>query len=367
MFLIPSPMCIQEHELYILREINHLESLLEDINKQTVNPNSLPLAGEDMLRSMKLSENPYMEDIVRLTLRQSNESPSPFSPLLFLLQFPLRPTSCPWVSATLPTPVSPPPHILPLGLRESFCTDQQRILCDAQPLCQFTNLPAHLPRSCHVHIAPVRTLFKLTVRTLVSWQSPPDSPSLLPRHLTTPAPAHLPTSPYNRKDPPRTPPPPPPSSETDPYFNAFSRHYSFSTRHSGTRSRVPPTVAPSTSPKKGPALCMRTSSFSMSSTSSQSSMSSLGSTGSPSTESLPHPPPPPPALLSPQGSIDSEPMPPPPPFPGAAPTIPPPGKLLAPGIRLSVWPAAGAPKPSFFLFGTPALLSPSGSEIATWK
>ena len=148
-------------------------------------------------------------------------------------------------------------------------------------------------------------------------QTPPASPT----NSLTRNPPKLPTSPYHRKDPPSTPPPPPPS-ETDPYYNAFSRHYSFSVKHTATHGKIQGTVTPSTSPKKGPALCMRTSSFSMSSTSSHSSMSSLGSTGSPSTESLPQPPPP--VLLSPQGSLDTEPLP-PPPFPGAVPTIPHPG------------------------------------------
>lgn len=55
---------MQEHEISILNEISHLESLLEDVNKRTTNPSTLPLAGEEMLRSMKLSENPYLDDIV---------------------------------------------------------------------------------------------------------------------------------------------------------------------------------------------------------------------------------------------------------------------------------------------------------------
>lgn len=144
------------------------------------------------------------------------------------------------------------------------------------------------------------------------------------------------------RDPPTTPPPPPPS-ETDPYFNAFSRHYSFSVKHSQTRNKISGSVTPSTSPKKvaPPRICSRSTSFSVSSNSSHSSMSSLGSSlGSPSVESFPQPPTP---LLSPgySGDLQSEPLP-PPPFPGAVPTLPnagnnPPPPLLCDLYNLGSW------------------------------
>lgn len=135
-----------------------------------------------------------------------------------------------------------------------------------------------------------------------------------PAHPTA---LQLSTSPVhsNIRDPPTTPPPPPPS-EKDAYYDAFSRHYSFSAKHSSNKGRMQrPKLIPATpqaSPKKHH-TSMRSSSFSISSNSSYSSMSSLGSSlGSPSTESLPHPPPPLPAQ-HPAGSVDHLP---PPPFPG---------------------------------------------------
>ena len=150
-------------------------------------------------------------------------------------------------------------------------------------------------------------------------QSPPPSPTTTLTRATSPL--HI------GRDPPTTPPPPPPS-ETDPYFNAFSRHYSFSVKHGHTRNKLTGSVTPSTSPKKvaPPRICSRSTSFSVSSTSSQSSMSSLGSSiGSPSVESFPQPPTP---LLSPgySGDLQVE-MPPPPPFPGAVSALPHPGEF----------------------------------------
>ena len=144
--------------------------------------------------------------------------------------------------------------------------------------------------------------------------SPPPSPTTTLTMATSP----LPTG----RDPPTTPPPPPPS-ETDPYFNAFSRHYSFSVKHSQTRNKLTGSITPSTSPKKvaPPRICSRSTSFSVSSTSSQSSMSSLGSSlGSPSVESFPQPPTP---LLSPgySGDLQGETLP-PPSFPRAVPALP---------------------------------------------
>ena len=131
---------------------------------------------------------------------------------------------------------------------------------------------------------------------------------------------------HTGRDPPTSPPPPLPT-ETDPYFNAFSRHYSFSVKHSQTRNKLTGSTTPTTSPKKvaPPRVCARATSFSVSSTSSHSSVSSLGSLiGSPSVESFPRPPTP---LLSPgySGDLQSDPLP-PPPFPGAVPTLPHPGK-----------------------------------------
>lgn len=131
---------------------------------------------------------------------------------------------------------------------------------------------------------------------------------------------------HTGRDPPTSPPPPLPT-ETDPYFNAFSRHYSFSVKHSQTRNKLTGSATPTTSPKKvvPPRVCARSTSFSVSSTSSHSSVSSLGSSiGSPSVESFPRPPTP---LLSPgySGDLQSDPLP-PPPFPGAVPTLPHPGK-----------------------------------------
>ncbi|KAK3751291.1 hypothetical protein QZH41_012201 [Actinostola sp. cb2023] len=165
----------------------------------------------------------------------------------------------------------------------------------------------------------VRNL-RLSDHSSGSWddeQTPPPSPTnsavRTPAHPTA---LQLSSSPVHNciRDPPTTPPPPPPS-EKDAYFDAFSRHYSFSVKHSNQKGRGhrPKLVSatPHTSPKKQQ-KDMRASSFSISSNSSYSSMSSLGSSlGSPSTESLPHPPPPlPPQNIS--GSIDHLP---PPPFP----------------------------------------------------
>lgn len=199
---------VVEHEISMLSEIDHLQSILADIIKQTVSPSTLPLAGEELVRDFRLSDHPDDQ--------------------------------------------TPPP-------------------------------------------SPTTTLTRAT------------------------SPLHI------GRDPPTTPPPPPPS-ETDPYFNAFSRHYSFSVKHSQTRTKVSGSTTPSTSPKKvaPPRVCSRSTSFSVSSTSSHSSMSSLGSSvGSPSMESFPQPPTP---LLSPaySGDLQGD-LPPPPPCAGAVPTFPYPG------------------------------------------
>lgn len=196
---------VVEHEISMLSELEHLQSILADIIKQTISPSTLPLAGEDLVRDFRLSD--HHDD-----------------------------------------------------------------------------------------------------------QSPPPSPTTTLARATSPL--------HVGRDPPTTPPPPPPS-ETDPYYNAFSRHYSFSVKHNQTRNKITGSVTPSTSPKKvaPPRVCSRSTSFSVSSTSSHSSMSSLGSSmGSPSIESFPRPPTP---LLSPGYSIDlqCEPLP-PPPFPGAVSALP---------------------------------------------
>lgn len=198
---------VVEHEVSMLGELEHLQSILADIIKQTISPSTLPLAGEDLVRDFRLSDHHNYDD-----------------------------------------------------------------------------------------------------------QTPPPSPTATLARATSPL--HI------GRDPPTTPPPPPPS-ETDHYFNAFSRHYSFSVKHSQTRNKLSGSTTPTTSPKKvaPPRICSRSTSFSVASTSSQSSMSSLGSSiGSPSMESFPQPPTP---LLSPgySGDLQSEPLP-PPPFPGAVPTLP---------------------------------------------
>lgn len=194
---------VVEHEISMMSDIEHLQSIMADIIKQTASPTNLPLAGEELLREFRLSDH------------HDDQTPPP---------------------------------------------------------------------------SPTTTLTRSTS----------------PQHIG--------------RDPPTTPPPPPPS-ETDAYFNAFSRHYSFSVKHSQTRSKVAGSVTPSTSPKKvlPPRICARSTSFSVSSNSSHSSRSSLGSsTGYPSIESFPQPPTP---LLSPaySGDLQMDPLP-PPPFPGEVPS-----------------------------------------------
>lgn len=168
--------------------------------------------------------------------------------------------------------------------------------------------------SSHSRFSCCYCVFTLPSFLFCYGQSPPPSPTTTLARATSPL--------HVGRDPPTTPPPPPPS-ETDPYYNAFSRHYSFSVKHNQTRNKITGSVTPSTSPKKvaPPRVCSRSTSFSVSSTSSHSSMSSLGSSiGSPSIESFPRPPTP---LLSPGYSIDlqCEPLP-PPPFPGAVSALP---------------------------------------------
>lgn len=201
---------VVEHEISLFGEVEHFQSILADIIKQTISPSTLPLAGEDLIREFRLSDHNNGDD-----------------------------------------------------------------------------------------------------------QSPPPSPTTTMARASSPL--------HTGRDPPTSPPPPLPT-ETDPYFNAFSRHYSFSVKHSHTRNKLSGSATPTTSPKKvaPPRVCARATSFSVSSTSSHSSVSSLGSLiGSPSVESFPRPPTP---LLSPgySGDLQSDPLP-PPPFPGAVPTLPHPG------------------------------------------
>ena len=42
----------------MLSEIEHLQSILADIIKQTISPSTLPLAGEDLVRDFRLSDHP---------------------------------------------------------------------------------------------------------------------------------------------------------------------------------------------------------------------------------------------------------------------------------------------------------------------
>jgi len=41
----------------MLNEVEHLESLLVDIVKQTYNPANLPVVGEDLVRNLRLSDH----------------------------------------------------------------------------------------------------------------------------------------------------------------------------------------------------------------------------------------------------------------------------------------------------------------------
>ena len=50
----------------MLGEIEHFQSVLADIIKQTISPSTLPLAGEDLVRDFRLSDhhNNYYDDQV---------------------------------------------------------------------------------------------------------------------------------------------------------------------------------------------------------------------------------------------------------------------------------------------------------------
>lgn len=41
----------------MLSELEHLQSILADIIKQTISPSTLPLAGEDLVRDFRLSDH----------------------------------------------------------------------------------------------------------------------------------------------------------------------------------------------------------------------------------------------------------------------------------------------------------------------
>lgn len=48
----------------MLGEIEHLQSVLADIIKQTISPSTLPLAGEDLVRDFRLSDHHNYDDQV---------------------------------------------------------------------------------------------------------------------------------------------------------------------------------------------------------------------------------------------------------------------------------------------------------------
>lgn len=56
-YLLFSCRFVQEQEVSMLSEIEHLESLLADIVKQTYNPAALPIVGEDLVRNLRLSDH----------------------------------------------------------------------------------------------------------------------------------------------------------------------------------------------------------------------------------------------------------------------------------------------------------------------
>lgn len=52
----------------MLGELEHLQSVLEDIVKQTKNPTVLPPAGEDLVREFRLSDHHNYDDQVNLII-----------------------------------------------------------------------------------------------------------------------------------------------------------------------------------------------------------------------------------------------------------------------------------------------------------
>ena len=49
----------------MLGEIEHLQSVLADIIKQTISPSTLPLAGEELVRDFRLSDHHNYDDQVQ--------------------------------------------------------------------------------------------------------------------------------------------------------------------------------------------------------------------------------------------------------------------------------------------------------------
>lgn len=49
----------------MLGEIEHLQSVLADIIKQTISPSTLPRAGEDLVRDFRLSDHHNYDDQVQ--------------------------------------------------------------------------------------------------------------------------------------------------------------------------------------------------------------------------------------------------------------------------------------------------------------
>ena len=45
-------------------EVEHFQSILADIIKQTISPSTLPLAGEDLIREFRLSDHNNVDDQV---------------------------------------------------------------------------------------------------------------------------------------------------------------------------------------------------------------------------------------------------------------------------------------------------------------
>ena len=51
----------------MLGEIEHLQSILADIIKQTISPSTLPLTGEDLVRNFRLSDHQNFDDQVSVS------------------------------------------------------------------------------------------------------------------------------------------------------------------------------------------------------------------------------------------------------------------------------------------------------------
>lgn len=59
----------------MLSEIEHLQSVLADIIKQTISPSTLPLAGEDLVRDFRLSDHHNYEDQVMSGKKKKKKTP----------------------------------------------------------------------------------------------------------------------------------------------------------------------------------------------------------------------------------------------------------------------------------------------------